>query len=123
MPYYTKQKNFIYFRKEQWFRTDNLLFFHALKIVPPLFAFSCRKSPCMGKYAYPALKALETANTLHIGGMQAKATQNNRSVAKPFLTVSGAGYNKHNFNCPFLADSDKPKKNILLGLAIPIIQS
>ena len=68
MPYYTKQKNFIYFRKEQWFRTDNLLFFHALKIVPPLFAFSCRKSPCMGKYAYPALKALETANTLYLGG-------------------------------------------------------
>ena len=123
MPYYTKQKNFIYFRKEQWFRTDNLLFFHALKIVPPLFAFSCRKSPCMGKYAYPALKALETANTLYLGGNYAKATQNNRSVAKPFFTGSGAGYNKHNFNWSFLADSDKPKKNILLGLAILIIQS
>lgn len=123
MPYYTKQKNFIYFRKEQWFRTDNLLFFHALKIVPPLFTFSCRKSPCMGKYAYPALKALETVNTPHIGGMQAKATQNNRSVAKPFFTGSGIGYNKHNYNRHILVDSDKPVKNMLLGLAIPIIQS
>lgn len=77
----------------------------------------------MGKYAYLALKAPETANTLHIGGMQVKATQNNRSVAKPFFTGSGAGYNKHNFDCPFLVDSDKPIKNILFGLAIPIIQS
>ena len=110
MPYYTKQKKFIYFREEQWFRTDNLLFFHALKIVSPLFAFSCRKSPLMGKCAYTALKALKTANTLHIGGMQAKATQNNRFVAKPFFTGSGTGYNKHNFDCPFLADSDKHKK-------------
>lgn len=124
MPYYTKQRNFIYFRKEQWFRTDNLLFFHALKIVPPLFAFSCRKSPCMGKICLSRPKSPRNRKyASYRGGMQAKATQNNHSVAKPFFTGSGAGYNKHNFNCPFLVDSDKPIKNILLGLAIPIIQS
>lgn len=123
MPYYTKRKKFIYFRKEQWFRTDNLLFFHARKNVPPLFAFSCRKSPFMGKYAYPALKALETANTLLIRGYVLKTTQNNHSVAKSFFTGSGIGYNKHNYNRHILVDSDKPVKNMLLGLAIPFIQS
>lgn len=78
----------------------------------------------MGKYAYPALKALETANTLLVrGDIRAKTTQNNHSVAKPFFTGSGTGYNKHNYNRHILVDSDKPVKNMLLGLAIPFIQS
>ena len=123
MPYYTKRKKFIYFRKEQWFRTDNLLFFMPEKMYRLYLPFSCSKSPFMGKYAYPALKALETANTLLIRGIRAKTTQNNHSVAKPFFTGSGIGYNKHNYNRHILVDSDKPVKNMLLGLAIPFIQS
>lgn len=77
---------------------DNCLFFYALKMVSFIFAFSCLESTFLGKYAYPVLTALETSNTLHIGGYVLKATQNNRSVAKPFFTASDWGYNKHNFN-------------------------
>ena len=51
---------------------DNCLFFYALKMVSFIFAFSCLESTFMGKYAYPVLTALETPNTLHIGGMSLK---------------------------------------------------
>lgn len=85
--------------------------------------FPALKALLWVKYAYPVLKALETANTLLIRGYVLKTTQNNRSVAKPFFTGSGIGYNKHNYNRHILVDSDKPVKNMLLGLAIPFIQS
>lgn len=78
----------------------------------------------MGKYAYPALKSPRNCqHAPHTGGIRAKTTQNNHSVAKPFFTGSGTGYNKHNYNRHILVDSDKPVKNMLLGLAIPFIQS
>lgn len=102
---------------------DNCLFFYALKMVSSVFAFSCLESTFLGKYAYPVLTALETSNTLHIGGYVLKATQNNRSVVKPFFTGSDWGYNKHNFNWSFLADSDKPAKIVLSALAIHFVQS
>lgn len=77
----------------------------------------------MGKSAYPAQKALETVNTLLDGGISAKAHRTIVLWQSTFSTGSGAGYNQHKFNCPFLVDNDKPKKNLLLGLAITFVQS
>lgn len=102
---------------------DNCLFFYALKMVSFIFAFSCLESTFMGKYAYPVLTALETPNTLHIGGMSLKPPRTIVRWRSLFFTGSDWGYNKHNFNWSFLADSDKPAKIVLSALAIHIVQS
>lgn len=101
---------------------DNCLFFYALKMVSFIFAFSCLESTFLGKcLACP--NSPRNAKYASYRGYVLKATQNNRSVAKPFFTGSDWGYNKHNFNWSFLADSDKPAKIVLSALAIHIVQS